>query len=250
MTPLLKPAALVDPMVEAKAVWKSFGTQVALRGVDWTVPRGQISGLLGPNGAGKTTLFRLLMGILKPTEGSLTIEGLDCFEDRVLLKRRVGFLPDEPVFYNYLTGHEMLQLSLGMHGLDPSALARLAPWIHRLGLSDSMHRHAEEYSRGMKKKLGLLMALLHRPSLLILDEPTNGLDVESTHQFFEMMRELADDGTAILFSTHLLDQVEHLCSHAAVIHTGRIVASGDLDAIRGGRGLVEAFLELTATKRP
>jgi ABC-type multidrug transport system ATPase subunit len=190
------------------------------------------------------------MGILKTTEGSLTIEGRDCFEDRVLLKRRVGFLPDEPVFYNYLTGHEMLQLSLGMHGLDPSALARLAPWIDRLGLSDSLHRHAEEYSRGMKKKLGLLMALLHRPVLLILDEPTNGLDVESTHQFFEMMRELACDGTTILFSTHLLDQVERLCSHAAVIHTGRIVASGSLDAIRGGRGLEESFLELTATKRP
>jgi ABC-type multidrug transport system ATPase subunit len=102
----------------------------------------------------------------------------------------------------------------------------------------------------MKKKLGLLMALLHRPVLLILDEPTNGLDVESTHQFFEMMRELACDGTTILFSTHLLDQVERLCSHAAVIHAGRIVASGSLDAIRGGRGLEEVFLELTATKRP
>jgi ABC-type multidrug transport system ATPase subunit len=193
MTLPLETAARVDPIVRAQDVWKSFGTQVALRGVDWTVPRGQINGLLGPNGAGKTTLFRLLMGILKPTEGSLTIEGSDCFEDRVLLKRRVGFLPDEPVFYNYLTGHEMLQLSLGMHGLDMSAIARLTPWVHRLGLSDSLHRHAEEYSRGMKKKLGLLMALLHRPVLLILDEPTNGLDVESTHQFFEMMRELACD---------------------------------------------------------
>ena len=127
MTPLLEPAALVDPMVQAKAVWKSFGTQVALRGVDWTVPRGQISGLLGPNGAGKTTLFRLLMGILKPTEGSLTIEGLDCFEDRVLLKRRVGFLPDEPVFYNYLTGHEMLQLSLGIYLLTNCCFRKFLP---------------------------------------------------------------------------------------------------------------------------
>jgi ABC-type multidrug transport system ATPase subunit len=239
---LTNPEALIDIV----RVSKSFGEKVALRDVSWSFPKGRISGLLGPNGAGKTTLFRLLMGILKATEGRMTIQGYDCFDDRVIAKRLVGFLPDEPVFYSYLSGQEVLELSAGMHGLEVrAAIQRLQPLIMRLGMVEAMSQFADDYSRGMKKKLGLLLALLHEPPLLVLDEPTNGLDVESTRLFFDLMRELAAAGTTIVFSTHLMDQVERLCSHVAIIHEGRLITSGSLEEICGGRGLEEVFVQLT-----
>jgi ABC-2 type transport system ATP-binding protein len=234
------------PLVEFSAVTKSFGAKTALKDVSWSLPRGMISGLLGPNGAGKTTLFRLLMGILKPSSGTIRVNGLDCFDDRVEVKRLVGYLPDEPIFYSYLSGQEILQLSASMHGFEPTgAVARLLPLAKRLGL-DALGRFAEDYSRGMKKKLGLLLALLHQPALLVLDEPTNGLDVESTRLFFELMTEQAGLGTTIVFSTHLLDQVERLCSHAAIIHQGKLVRSGSLEELRGGERLEDVFVRLTS----
>ena len=227
-------------------VSKSFGDKTALDRISWSLPGGQISGLLGPNGAGKTTLFRLLMGILKATSGSLTINGLDCFDDSVAVKRQVGFLPDEPVFYSYLSGREILQLSAGMHGLKPEVVeTRISGLIQRLNMSDALNQFAEDYSRGMKKKLGLLLAVLHEPTLLILDEPTNGLDVESTRLFFDLMNELSDAGTTIVFSTHLMDHVERLCSHTAIICEGQLIASGSLEQISHGRTLEEAYLDLT-----
>jgi len=228
---------------------KSFGTKMVLHDVSWSVPSGQICGLLGPNGAGKTTLFRLLMGILKATSGSLIIDGSDAFEDRVKLKRTVGYLPDEPIFYSYLSGLEIVELSAGMHGLDVAAATeRIMPLVRRLKLESAMDGFADDYSRGMKKKLGIVLALLHEPKLLILDEPTNGLDVESTRLFFDLMRELTSAGITVLFSTHLMDHVERLCSHAAILHEGRLAAVGSLDELRErfarGRSLEDAFLEV------
>jgi ABC-2 type transport system ATP-binding protein len=237
-----------DPelLVKIDNVSKSFGEKQALQKVSWSLPRGQISGLLGPNGAGKTTLFRLLMGILKATHGEMSIAGYDCFEDRVRVKRLVGFLPDEPVFYSYLSGNEILELSAGMHGMNvKEALADLAPLIQQLNMEEAMDQYADDYSRGMKKKLGLMLAMLHRPPLLILDEPTNGLDVESTRLFFDLMHEQAEKGTTIVFSTHLMDQVERLCSHIAIIREGRLVKTGTLQEICDGQSLEDVFLQLT-----
>jgi ABC-2 type transport system ATP-binding protein len=214
------------------------------------VPPGQICGLLGPNGAGKTTLFRLLMGILKATEGRLLIDGLDAFEQRVEVKRLIGFLPDEPVFYSYLSGREVLELSAAMHGLDVRAtMERMVPVIAKLRLAEDINNYAEDYSRGMKKKLGLLLAMLHEPKLLVLDEPTNGLDVESTHLFYDLILEESKLGTTVLFSTHLMDHVTKLCSHAVIINEGTVVAKGslaELHAAYHGAGLEDIFLELTA----
>jgi ABC-2 type transport system ATP-binding protein len=224
-------------LVEIDHVSKTFGDKQALADVTLGVPAGQICGLLGPNGAGKTTLFRLLMGILKASEGHLRIGGKDCFEERVEAKRLVGFLPDEPVFYPYLSGREVLELSAGMHGLDASAaVARLASIADELQLADALPLFAEDYSRGMKKKLGLLLALLHQPKLLVLDEPTNGLDVESTRLFYELMIDESRRGTTIFFSTHLMDQVTKLCTHAAILNAGRLVAVGAIDELRAGHG--------------
>lgn len=239
-------------LVQVNGVSKSFGAKSALRNVSFSVPGGWICGLLGPNGAGKTTLIRLLMGILKATEGSLRVDGLDAFADRVEAMRLIGFLPDEPVFYSYLSGREVLELSAAMHGLDAGrTMERMAPLIGRLRMADDLGAYAEDYSRGMKKKLGLLLALLHRPKLLVLDEPTNGLDVEATHLFYDLILDEARQGTTVLFSTHLMDQVAKLCSHVVVLNEGAVIAQGALDALQAGFGqasLEDIFLQLT--KRP
>ena len=237
-------------LVQIDHLTKSFGYKMALKDVSFSVPPGQICGLLGPNGAGKTTLFRLLMGILKATDGKLLVDGLDAFEERVQVKRLIGFLPDEPIFYSYLSGREILELSAAMHGLDAAAtMDRIAPTIAKLRLADDIDNYAEDYSRGMKKKLGLLLALLHQPKLLVLDEPTNGLDVESTHLFYDLISETARQGTTVLFSTHLMDHVTRLCSHAVIINEGKLVAKGSIEELRSGFGqasLEEIFLRLTA----
>lgn len=239
------------PLVEIDHVTKSFGEKVALKDLSFSVPAGQLCGLLGPNGAGKTTLFRLLMGILKATDGKLLIDSLDAFDDRVEVKRLVGFLPDEPVFYSYLSGRETLELSASMHGLDVRAtMDRIYPLMSRLRLASDIDSYAEDFSRGMKKKLGLLLCLLHQPKLLILDEPTNGLDVESTHLFYDLMLEESQRGTTVLFSTHLMDQVAKLCSHAVIINDGKLVAKGSLNDLRAtfdeSDSLEEVFLKLTS----
>jgi len=244
--PFNRPALIV----QIDQVTKSFGSKTALKDVSFFVPSGQICGLLGPNGAGKTTLFRLLMGIIKATTGNLTIDGKDAFEDRVEVKRLIGFLPDEPVFYSYLSGREVLELSAAMHGLDvDSAMLRVIPLILKLRLAEDLDHYAEDYSRGMKKKLGLLLAMLHEPKLLVLDEPTNGLDVESTRLFYDLIFETAQRGTTVLFSTHLMDHVTRLCSHAVIINEGKLVANGSLEELRasfGEESLEDIFLKLTA----
>ena len=246
------PVAERDALVSLDRVGKEFGPKLALSGISFSVPAGQICGLLGPNGAGKTTLFRLLMGILKPSTGRIRIDGLDAFADRVAAKRLIGFLPDEPVFYSYLSGRETLELSAAMHGLDArETLLGLAPLIARLRLDEDLDAFAEDYSRGMKKKLGLLMALLHRPKLLVLDEPTNGLDVDAVRQFYDLIEHLASRGTTILFSTHLMDHVARLCSHAVIVDAGRVVAAGALPTLvaqAGAASLEDLFLALT--RRP
>ena len=237
-------------LVTISKVSKTFGSKIALREISFGVPGGQICGLLGPNGAGKTTLFRLLMGILKASSGTLSIGGLDAFDDRVEVKRLIGFLPDEPIFYSYLSGRETLELSAAMHGLDvPETMDYLSSIIARLRLADDIDNYAEDYSRGMKKKLGLLLALLHHPRLLVLDEPTNGLDVESTHLFYDLISEVARQGTTVLFSTHLMDHVTRLCSHAVIMNEGSVVTKGSIAALlatHGEASLEELFLRLTA----
>jgi ABC-type multidrug transport system ATPase subunit len=249
LPPLLLENSAED-IVTIEHATKSFGGKIALDDVSFRVPSGQICGLLGPNGAGKTTLFRLLMGILKASSGTLEIAGLDAFEDRVAVKRLIGFLPDEPVFYSYLSGRELLELSAGMHGLDvQAAMDWIVPVAMRLRLADDLDNYAEDFSRGMKKKLGLLLAMLHQPRLLVLDEPTNGLDVESTRLFYDLIGEAAAGGTTVLFSTHLMDHVTRLCSHAVIINEGSLVAQGPIAELKehyGEESLESLFLKLTA----
>ena len=186
-----------------------------------------------PNGAGKTTTIRMLMGILAPSAGSAKIDGLDCFRDRVEVKRRVGYLPDEPVFYDYLRGSEIIRFSGEMHGFSRDEIeSRSNPLLQQLDLTEALDEFAVNYSKGMKKKLALVCAMLHDPALLILDEPTNGLDPFATRALHEIIRQKAAEGRTIFFSTHLLDQAERLCTQIAIVAKGRLAAHGTLSELR------------------
>jgi ABC-2 type transport system ATP-binding protein len=234
----------VEPsIVELRNLTKRFGEFTAVAGLDLDVRRGEMFGLLGPNGAGKTTTMRMLMGILKPSDGTAQIDGRSCFADRVAVKRLVGFLPDEPVFQDYLRGIEIIHFVGGMHGLSAAEIdARATPILDRIQLSDATDEYAVNYSRGMKKKLALTCALLHQPKLLILDEPTSGLDPIATRSLNELLLEMVQGGTTVLLSSHLLDQVQKLCGRMAIISRGRLAAVGTLDELRA-RATAESSLE-------
>jgi ABC-2 type transport system ATP-binding protein len=232
-----------SPIVAIQGLTKSYGAFTAVLDLDLDIAPGELFALLGPNGAGKTTTMRLLMGILRPSRGTARIDGRDCFADRIEVKRLVGFLPDEPVFHDYLRGMEIIRFVGKMHGLTSVEIdARAWPLLEQMGLADATDEYAVNYSRGMKKKLGLVCALLHEPKVLILDEPTSGLDPIGTRRLHELLREKVRSGTTVLLSSHLLDQVERLCERMAIISDGRLAAVGTLEELRR-RGTAESSLE-------
>jgi ABC-2 type transport system ATP-binding protein len=240
----------MQALVEMSQLVKRYGDFTAINSLTLSIPPACIFALLGPNGAGKTTTIKLLMGMLQPTSGTLRVDGLDAFKDSVAVKERVGYLPDEPAFYDFMRGSEIIRFAGEMHGLSKSQIqTRGALLAERLHLADALGEFAENYSRGMKKKLGLICAMLHEPKLLVLDEPTNGLDPQGTHELHALMRESAALGQTVLFSTHLLDQAEKLCDRVAVVNQGRIAAEGTLAELRqrfGSDASLEAlFFKLT-----
>jgi ABC-2 type transport system ATP-binding protein len=229
---------------------KAYGELNAVRGLDLSINKGEVFGFLGPNGAGKTTTIRLMMGILVPTSGSVVIDGLDCRADRVEVKRRVGYLPDNPIFYDYLRGREILVFVGEMHGQSRGeAEARASALLRDLALDDAEEEYAANYSTGMKKKLGLACALIHDPAVLILDEPTNGLDPRAQREVQDRLLRSAAEGKTIFLSTHLLNMAEHLCSRIGIIHKGELVAAGQVrdlqDQVVPGGSLEEVFLKVT-----
>jgi ABC-2 type transport system ATP-binding protein len=237
-------------MIAFDQVSKSYGDFTAVRGLDLAVEKGEVFGFLGPNGAGKTTTIRMMMGILVPSSGHITIEGLDCQADRVEVKRRVGYLPDNPVFYDYLRGREILVFVGEMHGQTRGeAQRRAGALLDELALEDAAEEFAVNYSTGMKKKLGLACALIHDPTVLILDEPTNGLDPRASRHVQDRIRLSAAQGKTIFLSTHLLDMAERLCGRVGIIDRGDLVAVGPLgelkDTVVPGGSLEEVFLKVT-----
>ncbi|TAJ18306.1 MAG: ABC transporter ATP-binding protein [Planctomycetota bacterium] len=231
-------------MLELCGLAKRYGDFEAVRDITLSVRPGELYALLGPNGAGKTTTIRMLMGVLRPSGGSARVDGLDCFSERAAVMRKVGYLPDEPQFYDYLRGGELLRFVGEMHGFDArEALERAEPWIARLSLEDAIDEFAVNYSKGMKKKLALCCALLHEPELLVLDEPTNGLDPYATRTLHEIAREQAEAGRSVFFTTHLLDQAARLCHRIGILHGGRIAAQGTLAELRESSGVGAGSLE-------
>ena len=237
-------------MIEFHDVSKTYGDFTAVRSLALAVDKGEVFGFLGPNGAGKTTTIRMMMGILVPSDGRITIDGLDCQADRLQVKQRVGYLPDNPVFYDYLRGREIVTFVGEMHG-QPRAEAqrRTAALLDELALEDAAEEFAVNYSTGMKKKLGLACALIHDPAVLILDEPTNGLDPRAARHVQDRIRVSAEQGKTIFLSTHLLDMAERLCGRVGIIDNGDLVAVGPLkdlqDKLAPGGSLEEVFLKVT-----
>ncbi|MET0322414.1 MAG: ABC transporter ATP-binding protein, partial [Duganella sp.] len=196
------------------------------------------------------TTIRMMMGILVPSAGRVVIDGFDCHAEPAEVKRRVGYLPDTPVFYDYLRGREILQFVAEMHGFARAdAVARSARLLAEFGLDDAGEDYAVNYSLGMKKRLGLACALIHEPAVLILDEPINGLDPRASRDVQELLLAAAARGVTVFVSTHLLDMAEKLCDRVGIIHRGELVATGTLDDIRATASatgsLEDVFLKIT-----
>ncbi len=237
-------------MIDFQGLSKAYGSYEAVKPLVLSVRRGEVFGFLGPNGAGKTTTIRMMMGILAPSAGRVLVDGLDCHSAAAEVKRRVGYLPDNPIFYDFLRGREILQFVAEMHGFGAAeAASRAERMLHEFALDEVTEEFAVNYSMGMKKKLGLACAMIHDPAVLILDEPINGLDPRASRDVQERLLAASARGITIFVSTHLLDMAEKLCDRVGIIHRGALVATGSLDEIRAGASsdgsLEEVFLKIT-----
>jgi len=238
-------------MIRVDAISKSFGRQGevrAVRDVSFTAPDGQITGLLGPNGAGKTTLLRMLATLIVPNAGSASIAGLDVVRDRYAVREAIGVLSDARGLYPRLTARENIRYYGTLHGLSGGELeARAAKLIHTLGLESLADRRTQGFSQGEKMKVAIARALIHDPATILLDEPTNGLDIMSVRALREQLRALRGEGKCLLFSSHVMQEVAALCDEGVVIAHGSVVAHGSLEEIRARTGqnqLEEAFVQL------
>ena len=239
-------------MIEAQGLHKKFGKTVAVETVSFTARDGCVTALLGPNGAGKTTSLRMLYGLLQPDSGKAVVDGAVAAADPLAAQRRLGVLPDAPGLYGRLTAREHLLYAARLQGLSKQeAQARAAALIARLDMGGIADRPSAGFSQGERRKIALGRALIHDPQNVVLDEPTNGLDVPSTRAMRRYVRELADAGKCVLFSTHILQEVSAVCDRVVIIAHGRVVAEGtpaELLARTGETNLEEAFIQLIGTE--
>jgi ABC-2 type transport system ATP-binding protein len=239
--------------IETSALTKRFGSQTAVDGIDLAVPRGAVFGFLGPNGSGKTTTIRMLLGLLRPTEGDARVLGSRMPQALDDVLPRVGALVEGPAFSPYLTGEQNLRRfdAADRHAPAGTRAARVAEALEKVGLSQAAAKKAHAYSLGMKQRLGLANAMLMPRELLVLDEPTNGLDPQGTREVRALIRSFAADGTTVFVSSHLLAEVEQLCTHVAVMSSGSLVAQGTLEEFRrsGGRRRAEVRTPDTESAR-
>jgi ABC-2 type transport system ATP-binding protein len=219
------------PAIATLVLTKDYGSHRGIFDLDLNIQHGEVFGFLGPNGAGKTTTIKLLMGMIHPTRGTATIFGLDCEREAVAVKRRVGYVPGETPNFGGWRGSEIVAYVAGLRGgVSGAVISSLAK---RLDL-DLARRH-REYSHGNKQKLLLVLALMHRPPLLILDEPTGGLDPLHQQVFYELVREAREGGTTIFLSSHVLSEVEHVCDRVGIVREGNLVTVGTLAELIGVR---------------
>jgi sodium transport system ATP-binding protein len=239
-------------MIEVKDVHKSFGKVEALCGVSFGAPDGQVTGLLGPNGAGKTTTLRILYTVLKPDRGSASVDGCDTITDPRGVQRRIGALPDNHGLYPRLTARENIRYYGQLHGLKSSELERnMEEILALLEMQAIADRRTDGFSNGEKLKTAIARALVHRPQNVLLDEPTNGLDVMSTRNMRTFIRSLRNDGKTVLFSSHIMQEVSALCDHIVVIAHGLVAASGTADELReqtGQSNLEDAFVSIIGSE--
>jgi ABC-2 type transport system ATP-binding protein len=224
--------------IETSGLTKRFGERLAVEDVDLRVPRGSAFGYLGPNGAGKTTLIRMLLGLTGSTAGTMSMLGRPLPDERREALTRVGAIVEEPRFHGHLTGRENLRIVAAAR--EPEAGERIDGALARAGLAERADERVKRYSQGMRQRLGVARALLADPELLILDEPTNGLDPAGIHEFRAMIRGFVAEGRTVLLSSHLLDEVERICDQVAIVDRGRVVSQGTIAELAGGerRGLL------------
>jgi sodium transport system ATP-binding protein len=239
-------------MIEVKDLHNAFGEVKAVDGVSFSARDGEITGLLGPNGAGKTTTLRMLYTLMKPDVGQVLVNGIDAAVDPLGVRRQLGVLPDARGLYKRLTARENIDYFARLHGVDEAVLqARREKLVDALEMRDILDRRTEGFSQGQRVKTAIARALVHDPKNVILDEPTNGLDVMATRGLRSFMRNLKAEGRCVLFSSHIMQEVALLCDRIVVIATGRVVADETPDALRAQTGetnLEDAFVKLIGSE--
>jgi ABC-2 type transport system ATP-binding protein len=238
-------------MIELTALTKRYGGFTAVDAIDLTVPKGELFGFLGPNGAGKTTTLRMIAGILQPTAGTVRIAGIDIAADPIAAKTKLGFIPDRPFIYEKLTGAEFLRFVAGLYDQSGDPVERrMSELLALFDLLDWKDELVESYSHGMRQKLIISSAFLHRPEVIVVDEPMVGLDPKAAKVLKDLFREYTRRGHTIMMSTHALEVAQSLCDRVAIIQGGKIRACGTMNELRahaaaGEEGLEHIFLRLT-----
>ena len=238
-------------MIRLTSLTKRYGSFTAVDAIDLTVPQGELFGFLGPNGAGKTTTLRMIAGILRPTAGCVEIAGIDVARNPVAAKAKLGFIPDRPFIYEKLTGAEFLRFVAGLYDQEgPEVEHRARELLALFDLEQWRDELVESYSHGMRQKLIISSAFVHRPQVIVVDEPMVGLDPKAARILKDLFREYTRRGHTIMMSTHTLEVAEAMCDRIGIIQGGKIRACGTMDELRSGaeagtRGLEEIFLKLT-----
>ena len=231
----------MDLAIETSGLRREFGDVVAVDGLDLAVETGTFFGFLGPNGAGKSTTIKVLTGLLGPSSGSARILGHDVVADSVAAKKVIGVVPEESALFERLTGPEYLRFVGRMYGMARAMIdARSAELLELMGLQDDTRKLIVDYSHGMRKKLSISAAVIHEPRVLFLDEPFEGIDAVSSQLVRSVLNQLVTTGVTVFLTSHILEIVEKLCTHVAIIHQGQLVADGPLDLLRAGEGSFEA----------
>ncbi|MDR0470659.1 MAG: ABC transporter ATP-binding protein [Nitrososphaerota archaeon] len=239
--------------VELRGVTKRFNELVAVNNINLTLGTGEIFALLGPNGSGKSTTLKMLLGLLQPTAGSVNVLGIDVSKDPVAVKRQIGYVPESPDLYEFLTGIEYLDFIADIYNVSAAEKSqRITEYLKALQLEGREGDMINSYSDGMKKKISLISAFLHKPKLLILDEPLNALDPRSARIIKDYLQSLKSQGVTTILSTHVLEIAEAVCDHIAIMYKGNILALGSMNELREkaslpSSGLEEIFLKLTGT---
>ena len=224
---------------------KAFGGVVAVAGLDLQVPAGSFFGLVGPNGAGKTTTLRMATGLLRPDAGSVQVDGIDVWAEPLGARRRIGVLPEDLELFDRLTGRQLLTYTGLLRGMPPATVdERTQELLGVLGLDDAAGTLVVDYSHGMRKKVALAAAILHGPRILFLDEPFEAIDPMSARTLRSVLERHTRHGGTVVFSSHVMELVERLCDHVAVVTNGRLVAQGSLNEVRGDGTLEDAFVAL------
>lgn len=236
-----------QPAVWARGLVRTFGKTEAVRGVDLSIRPGEFYGLLGPNGAGKTTTIKMIVGLLRPSSGSAGIGAIDAWENPVEAKRQIGVLPEEFNLYERLTGAELLDFTAAVHGLpEGQARERRDELLELLALTDAAGRLIADYSRGMRKKVALAAAVIHAPPVLFLDEPFEGVDAVSARLIRNLLQRYTASGATVVFSSHVMDLVERLCTRIGIMVDGRLTTEASPDELRdtfGVSSIEDAFLK-------